>query len=783
VTAKTKAPPEPVSLPLYISGLIVTICGIAAVNSVLGNDRFTSATMLLAALGFIFSVTCRWMQIDKRVINGIPLVLAGYMAIRYLRHTIDATSFIPIEALQSDMMIAVLLVWLSVIRAWTLTSDGAVVFTSVTSVAMIGLVGAFNVNADLIMYFVIYVMASLYMVMHQNYLIHRTWLPSQKSASDSTILKTHLVLCVAMGFVAMVAGTALVVPVRMIGAGLSLGQAMKQFFAPGNANDTAKAQIIDFSDDPNFNIGTGDGYTADDTVVMVATPSDRQEHYWRGRTYDHYTRHGWTSTLGSPSYAVPPTLIDVEGNPQASYRLRRFAEVEGPELPAPKPGKKGTSPAKLPELRTRFDVMLGRTSTVYSPQGTFEIQLPPRQQTELEQTPDGYVGYDALQQKFAYLTISNPILQSPTLLATVKSPKYPADIKHRYIDDRGQDVLTDSERVKIGETALNIVNSLPPDQRTEFNKAEAIRQWVSANCVYSLKVDPIPQDADAVNYFLFTSHKGYCDLFSSSMALLCRYAGLPARVATGFAPGSLNQKQAYDIRARDKHAWVEVYFPNYGWVTFDPTGGAVSETKKADSKASFEGLRQLYYSLMNFLNLNGPMPVILFTTVLVCLTYVIKIEVVDRMREQMRLNSKQAMIQKSGELGAADAEVIASAKHITQDRYRRMCQALVMMGLPSRASRTPAAYAQLAHRVLPSRYRAEATVPIANVLAAVDALTEDITIAAYAPDADVTVLVSKERDTRGADAISEVERARSAHWWKAFGIALRPATPKARSAA
>ena len=72
--------------------------------------------------------------------------------------------------------------------------------------------------------------------------------------------------------------------------------------------------------------------------------------------------------------------------------------------------------------------------------------------------------------------------------------------------------------------------------------------------------------------FLFQDRIGYCQQFSGAMALMLRMAGIPARVATGFSPGSLNRDTGeYRVRDLDAHSWVEVYFNGIGWVTFDPT--------------------------------------------------------------------------------------------------------------------------------------------------------------------------------------------------------------------
>ena len=72
--------------------------------------------------------------------------------------------------------------------------------------------------------------------------------------------------------------------------------------------------------------------------------------------------------------------------------------------------------------------------------------------------------------------------------------------------------------------------------------------------------------------FLFDTKRGYCQHFAGAMALLLRMGGLPARVVTGFSPGIYNSATgSYAVSDRDAHAWVEVWFPHYGWVKFDPT--------------------------------------------------------------------------------------------------------------------------------------------------------------------------------------------------------------------
>ncbi|TMB43628.1 MAG: transglutaminase domain-containing protein [Chloroflexi bacterium] len=76
----------------------------------------------------------------------------------------------------------------------------------------------------------------------------------------------------------------------------------------------------------------------------------------------------------------------------------------------------------------------------------------------------------------------------------------------------------------------------------------------------------------AMDWFLFQSHKGYCEFFATAMGDMLRSLGIPARLVNGFGPGVFDsQSQSYVVRGQDAHTWVEVYFPAYGWIPFEPT--------------------------------------------------------------------------------------------------------------------------------------------------------------------------------------------------------------------
>jgi hypothetical protein len=111
-------------------------------------------------------------------------------------------------------------------------------------------------------------------------------------------------------------------------------------------------------------------------------------------------------------------------------------------------------------------------------------------------------------------------------------------------------------------------------QPTDFLKASAIERYLASNFGYTLQL-PSLQPKDPIANFLFERKEGHCEYFASSMVLMLRSLGIPARVINGFRGGEYNDlTSSYIVRARDAHSWVEAYFPGYGWFTFDPTPAA-----------------------------------------------------------------------------------------------------------------------------------------------------------------------------------------------------------------
>jgi transglutaminase-like putative cysteine protease len=124
---------------------------------------------------------------------------------------------------------------------------------------------------------------------------------------------------------------------------------------------------------------------------------------------------------------------------------------------------------------------------------------------------------------------------------------------------------------KIHQLALKIVNDA--GAKNPYEMAAAIEAYLRSgqNFIYSL--DPgTPPGVDPIANFLFSSHRGYCEFFATAMGDILRSLGVPVRLVNGFGPGTFDaQYQAFVVRGEDAHTWVEVYFPKYGWIPFEPT--------------------------------------------------------------------------------------------------------------------------------------------------------------------------------------------------------------------
>jgi transglutaminase-like putative cysteine protease len=164
-------------------------------------------------------------------------------------------------------------------------------------------------------------------------------------------------------------------------------------------------------------------------------------------------------------------------------------------------------------------------------------------------------GYSPL----SYEVLSDTGFPSPEELRRASSD-YPAEIRRIYL------ALPDLDP-RVAELARQVTASAA----NNYDRAVSLEQHLRSNYTYTL--DPTGIDtANPIGSFLFQARSGYCEYFAAAMAAMLRTQGIPARLVNGFQTGTYNRVgKDFIVRGRDAHSWVEVYFPDYGWIPFDPT--------------------------------------------------------------------------------------------------------------------------------------------------------------------------------------------------------------------
>ncbi len=216
---------------------------------------------------------------------------------------------------------------------------------------------------------------------------------------------------------------------------------------------------------------------------------------------------------------------------------------------------------KIPVMPYRVMMEPTLSTVLFLAKGTVEIDGNFRQIAF--DSAQSYLNLDGAHPTNTYWAVANVTPADPNELRTSGS-EYPARVVSRYLQLPKVDP-------RIIELARNVTANAP----TPYDKARAIENYLQSNYAYTLEL-PKTVPADPLANFLFERRQGHCEYFASAMAIMLRTLGIPTRVATGFRVGEFNDLTgSYIVRARDAHAWVEVFFPNQGWTTFDPTAYAV----------------------------------------------------------------------------------------------------------------------------------------------------------------------------------------------------------------
>ena len=338
--------------------------------------------------------------------------------------------------------------------------------------------------------------------------------------------------------------------------------------------------------------------------------------YWLSQTYSQYTPEGWlsgeTQSLeAGPEVLAPPRgdvldRIPVEQSIQLNFSTDNLLSGGGLEwvsreaelsMLAPKKFEVEIADAgkdiELPEdIRELASTLRGRFEEGQE-EGFIEAAVTRMLPDDLVLTEAHYLvesDSDEEERKLKSVTLARKDPISPEIVAwrfADEVPKEDAYFMTSYVSVATDDSLRaagEDYSTHITDHYLQLPASMPQRVRdlaesvtqgaeTPLDKAQAIQGFLrGTDFTYSQDIDAPPADSDGVDHFLFESRTGYSDYFASSMAVMLRAVGIPSRLAAGYAPGQYHEESGLRfIRDSDSHGWVQVYFPEYGWIDFEPT--------------------------------------------------------------------------------------------------------------------------------------------------------------------------------------------------------------------
>lgn len=323
-----------------------------------------------------------------------------------------------------------------------------------------------------------------------------------------------------------------------------------------------------------FNSQMNQNLRGEMTPKVVMRVRSQAEGFWRVLAFDRYTGKGW----------------EISRNEQVTTLKRSSWSYQINISPPPMGGK-------TQEVVQTYTIVSDLPNLIPAMAFAKEIYFPtPIIAVDRE---EGLRSPVELSEGLTYTIISEVPYRDRTLLGRA-STKYPPSIKKHYLQippeiaakvrQRTEEILANYNRQRVGKSIKTL--------DSPYEKALYLAQYLKQN--YSLPQNPLElpffsDKDDLVETFLFKYKGGYPDHFSTVLTVMLRSIGIPARLVAGFGAGEFNPFTGmYVVRNTDAYAMTEVYFPKYGWFTFDPIPGHPLIPPSIEDTQTFSVLRQFW---------------------------------------------------------------------------------------------------------------------------------------------------------------------------------------------
>jgi transglutaminase-like putative cysteine protease len=532
-TNRTQLPEDSVALRAAVGGAVLT--GVLAL-AVEGAISLVMAAGVGLALPFAYLVSWHRRTEDNWRLKAIIAVGAVIALVRFFNELGSVETFDAIRFPLANVFLSV-----QVLHSFDLPQRKDLAFSLGSSLALMAT--AASVSQDLsfgplALVYLVFAATGLHLLTASamRHGTAATLMPSGAPRFGATLMRQA---AVAAGVTALATGGVfLLLPQPSGPRNLAL-----PFSLGGGGHSEADLGIANpgFSGDPSTRSSSGSyfavgdrmdlrvrGDLPDDIVMRVRASAPAM---WRGALFDHYTGTVWTSDGGEPA--------DLVGRPPVWYPMPHRSL--GPRTPV---------------VQT-FYIETEQPSVIFS------ANQPDRIWYEGPVSVDDLGGLrtdSTLSAGTVYSVVSTRGSAPPRLLRSARGSPPPELERYLQLPETLPQRVRDlAARITTGET-------------NAFDKITAIEDHLRNNYHYTLDSPVPPEGRDAVDHFLFDARAGFCEQFASATTVMLRSLGIPARVASGYTPGGRNPFTGlYEVRASDAHAWVEAWFPRYGWYDFDPT--------------------------------------------------------------------------------------------------------------------------------------------------------------------------------------------------------------------
>jgi len=303
---------------------------------------------------------------------------------------------------------------------------------------------------------------------------------------------------------------------------------------------------VQFAD--RLDVGAGRGERGGGAVLLVEASAPE---VWRATTYDHWDGESWSRRPESPT-----DLEDGTVGPGVGDDRRRDDVGDGSDE-----GTAGLSQTITVQARYAEVLAAAARPTLAS---VFEGDVRQGADATLYPTP-------ALGRGGRYVVFSD---RPPRRADALRAPgTVPADVADAYL-----------QLPQVSPRVRALAAQVTAGASTTFDRARALEDWILDNTTITDDAVAVPPGTDPLESFLLTERSGPPERAATSMAVMLRALGVPARMAVGFLPGErIGPDRAFLVRSSDTHAWVEVWFPVVGWQRFDPTGRAPDPRPEGES--------------------------------------------------------------------------------------------------------------------------------------------------------------------------------------------------------